>query len=118
MEDIRQNPVVFKIHNGTRRSDTHLCRSCRWAVHMQSALSNKERILCNATHRLEILEPVAHCSAYLDRTKPTLEEMQAIAWSLQTDKGGRTIGFMSPEDLRRRGDFNDCPPTSNPGFGA
>jgi hypothetical protein len=116
MENIYQNPVVLKVINGTRHGGTNLCLTCRNALHMQSAVTGKERILCNATQRFEVLEPVARCTGYLDRTKPTLMDMQEIAWSLQTDKGGRSIGFMSPEQLRERGVGTGTPP--NPGFGA
>lgn len=118
MDNIYQNPLVMKIHNGTRRSDVNLCLTCRQALHIQSSVSNKEQIRCNATTPFRILEPVYRCTGYLDRTKPTLMDMQEIAWTLHTDKGGRSIGFMSPEDLRRRGEGPNQVPAANPGFGA
>ena len=118
MDNVFQNPVVLKVHNGTLRGGSNLCLTCRYAHHSQSALSGKERILCTAmSPAMPLNEPVARCSSYLDRSRPSLIDMQEIAWSLQTDKVGRSIGFLSPDDLRRRGEGWSQPPTA-PGFGA
>lgn len=99
MDNIYQNPVVFKIHNGTIRSDINLCLSCRHA-HRTIGISGRESILCNANYQYKVKEAIAHCSHYLNKNLPTLTDMQEIAWTLMTDKGGRKIGFQSPEQRR------------------
>jgi len=100
MEDIYQNPVVFKIHRGTPRSDVNLCPSCRHCHRMVEA-TGRERVLCTANRIINMTQPIVECSLYINRTQPTLSDMQEIAWSLMTDKGGRKLGFQSPEQRRR-----------------
>lgn len=48
--------------------------------------------------------PVVECSAYSYRTKPSLREMEEIAWVLQTDKKRQQVGFVSSADWRRQHD--------------
>lgn len=116
MDNIFLNPLVAKVQNGTLRSDVNLCLSCRLAVHTQSALSNSETMLCTAVYGAprSMREPVARCSAYLDKSKPTLNDMHEVAWLVMTDKGGRKIGFLSPEELRERREGG--PPTGPHGY--
>ena len=113
MENVYQNPVVFKIHNGTVRSDTNLCASCRHCHRAVGSSSGRETLRCNLnyTYPITLREPVAHCNAYSNRNLPTLDQMMEIAWTLMTDKGGRKIGFQSPEDRR-----NDSRPPGQVGF--
>jgi hypothetical protein len=118
LENIFSNPVVLKVQNGTQRSDVNLCLSCRMALHIQSAQSSNEVLLCSASGQppLRISEPVGKCSGYLDKNQPTLYDLRDIAWTLMTDKGGRSLGFHSPEELRERNESKGEPP-SVPGFG-
>lgn len=115
MDNIFQNPIVDKIHNGTLRSDVNLCLSCRLAVHTKSAVSGRETMTCQAVYSAPrtMTGPVGFCTAYLDRTKPTLQDMNEVAWLVMTDKGGRKIGFLSPEELRER---SSGAPTPGHGF--
>jgi len=117
MQNLYSNPVVLKVINGTQRSDVHLCRTCSMGHHIQAANSGFELIRCMRFSPLVIQEPIARCSHYLDRTRPSLQAMEEIAWSLMTDKGGRSLGFLSPEELRRR-EPNSLPSAPTPGFGA
>jgi hypothetical protein len=103
--DIRSNPITLKVQNGTVRGDVNLCRSCRYALRKVGSITGSETVNCMAGHCGPLIrEPVAECSAYLDRCAHTLDEMMEIAWQLQTDKGGRKLGFLSPEQLRDRGE--------------
>lgn len=116
MENVFQNPVVVKVHNGTMHSEVHLCSTCRWAFHARSSESGMEIVGCQAMGRpIQIREKIGRCTHYLDRNHPTLDAMLDIAWSLMTDKGGRSLGFLSPEELRKRGEGTSQPPTI-PGF--
>jgi hypothetical protein len=109
MENLYNNPVVTKVRNGTVRGDADICRSCRYSLRTVGAHTQRMVVICNAVNPSRTLrEPVAVCSSFLDRTVPTLDEMNQIAWQLQTDKGGRKIGFLSPEQLSER--RRDSPP--------
>lgn len=99
MENVYHNPVVLKIHNGTVRGDVNLCLSCRFSHCTTSAQTGRDFIACNVnySHPIRMNEAVARCNQYQDKNKPTLSDMNEIAWTLMTDKGGRKIGFQSPE---------------------
>lgn len=104
MENVYQNPLVLKIHNGTVQSDKSICPSCRHSQHMISAQTGRERMICQRYYNpIEMREPIARCSQYSDKNAPTLSDMQDIAWTLMTDKGGRKIGFQSPEQREKGG---------------
>lgn len=110
MDDLWQNPVVMKVHGGTLPSTTNLCLTCSHAHHIQSGRSGHEVIRCMASHpALTLREPVARCTQYYDKTKPSLQAMQEVAWIVMTDKGGRKLGFLSPEEIRGR-DNSPHPP--------
>lgn len=112
MENIYHNPVVLKVENGTQRSDVNLCLSCRAALHVRAAQSSNEFLLCSASGNppMRLREPVGQCSHYQDKSKPSLYDMREVAWLVMTDKGGRSIGFLSPEELRQR--EQDSPPAA------
>lgn len=96
--------MVLKVHQGTVRSDVNLCPGCRFSFRTTGALTGRQTIVCNALHPpKQLREPIAQCSAFSDRTTPSLDQMEEIAWSLQTDKGGRSVGFLSPDETRQRG---------------
>lgn len=103
-EGLSKNNIVFKIQNATVRTDQpNLCSSCREALHTVGASSGRERIVCLASYNSPYVmtEPIAKCNTYRDKTKPSLDDMKDIAWSLQTDKGGKILGFKSPDQLRK-----------------
>lgn len=101
MENIYSNNVVIKIHNGTMRSDVNLCLTCRNGM-VRTFASGEKQVVCmaNYQHPLNMRQNVASCSAYFDKTSPTLDQMEQIAWTLMTDKGGRKLGFEPPERER------------------
>jgi hypothetical protein len=104
MEDIYANPVVLKIHGGTPRGDRNLCSTCRQCQRTKGMNSGRETALCFASgsQPRRLSEPMVECSSYSDKRTPDLFSMKEIAWSLMTDKGGRKIGFLSPEQVRER----------------
>lgn len=104
MENVYQNPVVFKIHNGTQQSTANLCANCRHAHRTVGAHIGQESVRCLVAYNsvVTLRGPIAACNMHSDRNLPTLSDMQEIAWSLMTDKGGRKIGFQSPEQRRER----------------
>ena len=98
MADLHSNSVVLKVLNGTQRSDVNLCTTCACA-HVLTVESGQRHIRCNQNYQnpLTLRQAVTQCSGYLDRTRPSLQQMQDIAWTLMTDKGGRKVGFARPE---------------------
>jgi hypothetical protein len=95
---IHDNSIVIKVHNGTHRSDTDLCATCRHAHRFTGALTGRERGFCDfPSTMIELKEPVAECTAFKDRNAVTLSAMEDIAWTLMTDRGGKTIGFKAPK---------------------
>ena len=113
MENVASNPLVLRVQEGTQRGDVNLCSTCRLALHIKAAQSGAETLICLASPppHLRITQPVGRCTGYLDRTQPTLWDMQQIAWQLMTDKGGRKIGFLSPEEFENR---RNSPPSAPP----
>jgi hypothetical protein len=43
--------------------------------------------------------PVTFCSRYHDRSKPTLLDMQEVAWVLRSDPRRRQVGFVHASKL-------------------
>lgn len=105
MEDVYQNSVVFKVRNGTERGDENLCASCANCHHFREGATGRETVSCHANYQnpMRLRGPIARCNRYIDARRPTLNQMVEIAWQVETSKTGKTIGFISPDDLRRRG---------------
>jgi hypothetical protein len=64
-------------------------------------------------HPMFLRSGMSECNRYDDQRRPAIWEMKEIAWQLMTDKGGKSIGFISAEDLKKR----NMPPPNIPGFG-
>ena len=109
MKPVSNSHIVFKIHQGTQREDENLCRTCANAHTYTEAWTGNEVIRClRLPDRSAVLRgPVSKCNIYYDRTKPSLNAMEGIAWEVRTDKKGTTIGFISPEELNKRRRFDD-----------
>jgi hypothetical protein len=106
VENLYNNPIVVKIMDGTPRSDVNLCRTCRNCKITVGALTGKETYTCRVFYeRIEDrTEPASSCNKYDDKRQPSIENMEEIAWTLHADKGGRKVGFLSPEELKKKED--------------
>lgn len=96
------------VHNGTPvHNGPSLCRSCRFATVVSGTRLDEEMVVCSNLSRPNdlIRFKVVQCSAYNDKSKPSLDAMQTIAWALCTDKSGRKIGFLSPHEAKQREDI-------------
>lgn len=89
--------IELKIHQGTGRlTGTSLCRSCCESHVMRDR--GGERVLCTANRQeFRVAEPVTECSAYRNKSLPSLYDMREIAWELKTNKQGKTMGFSPPK---------------------
>ena len=95
--------MPFKIHGGTaNHSNSTLCSSCRHATIVKGRALRDEIIECSCLDDdTRITFAVTSCTQYSDRSRPSLYDMEDLAWILRTDKKTKTIGFVRPSELRR-----------------
>ena len=48
---------------------------------------------------------VTFCNAYVDRTHPSIRDMEEIAWLLRSDTRRNQMGFVRASDLKTRDRF-------------
>lgn len=93
----------LKIRGGTvQHGEPSLCLSCKHATVVKGQSLRHEVVECgqlSSDHNL-IGFPVASCSGYVDRTHPSLREMEEIAWILRTDPKRKQIGFVHSRELK------------------
>lgn len=103
------NGPQFKIHGGTTKEDQEpLCSSCRMGVSVQGRAVGEQLRYCSALERMMPMH-VTKCSSYDDKRVPSRWDMEQIAWVLSTTQSGanRKIGFISPQERRRREDAGE-----------
>ena len=93
-------PLV-KIQAGTRSDGTRLCDTCHSGTIMRGAADSDETVYCSQINQRLVPTRVVECNRYQDRTKPTLWDMEQIAWILVTRGAGKQIGFMSAADWQK-----------------
>ena len=94
-----------KVKHGTPiHHKPSLCLSCRNATVVKGLAESEMIVYCSALPaRYDILHhSVDQCSKYDDRRHPPpLAIMSKIAWPIVTDRSGKKIGFMSPQDYNK-----------------
>jgi hypothetical protein len=118
MENIHINPIAQRIQDGTVFGGRDMCASCRWAIRRQSAVTGRTDTRCSSLNPARpepIVTKIATCTAYLAKGQLSLHEMSEVAWVIET-KGGKHIGFLTPEELRRRNMMDNPPPRGPMGF--
>lgn len=93
----------LKIHGGTvENGATTLCATCRFATIVKGRSLSDEIVDCaKLSESTRVTFTVTSCSAYADRRRAALHEMEEIAWILRSDAKKNTIGFVKASDLRR-----------------
>lgn len=78
--------TVIKVRNGTPKTATSLCISCRHATVIKGS-NFQYMIRC---HQIEktIDFPVSECSTYDNKAHPQMYQMEEIAWIVQTRNRG------------------------------
>lgn len=78
--------TVIKVRDGTPKTATSLCVSCRYATVIKGS-NFQYMIRC---HRIEqmVRFPVSECSEYENKSMPTQYDMEQIAWIVQTRNRG------------------------------
>lgn len=73
------------------------CNTCQYAQIMTT--KNDHRVWChNLNHAVP---PIEQCSSYTRKGEMDMWEMKAQAWILEVKKG-KTIGFLSPTDAKKK----------------
>ena len=93
-----------KVQGGTAANDEpSLCVTCRYATIIKGARLRDEITQCELLYgRVPIRFPVTSCSGYSDKRRPSVREMEDIAWILQSDAKKNEIGFVRASSLKAR----------------
>lgn len=101
----------IKVKGGTRSPDAlRLCDTCKHSAIRRGPADSQEDVECRVFSR-RVSFRVVECPSYHPSNHPWIHEMESIAWIVQTDRLGRTVGFRHPSD----DDRSQRPPA---GFGA
>ncbi|HUE87876.1 MAG TPA: hypothetical protein VMO26_17525 [Vicinamibacterales bacterium] len=98
----------LKINGGTaNHTEPSLCLTCRHATVVRGRTLGDEIIECGylSGPNRRMAFPVTFCNAYVDRTHPTVREMEEIAWVLRTDAKRNQVGFVRASDLKPKDRF-------------
>lgn len=93
---------MIKIRNGTaNESEASKCLSCRNATVIRGRSASERFISCGIIGAREsarsLPRHVTECSEHDPKDTPSLLDMRAIAWTLETDKSRGKIGFAPPK---------------------
>ena len=84
----------LKINNGTPLGNAHLCRGC---AHGQFTTGYRETdvlVICASSEPSRLVPfPVHECTAYWDRNRPGLAQMQKYALNFAHDRRKSVAGF-------------------------
>lgn len=97
-----------KIRGGTvNHGEPSLCLTCRWATIVKGPSLQDEIVECGQLYsgHSRITFPVNSCTAYSDRRRASLREMEEIAWILRSDSRRNSIGFVPARRLRAKDRF-------------
>ena len=92
----------IKIRGGTvDHGQRSLCETCRSATIIRGAKLGDEIVECDrlSYRNQRVLFPVISCSGYRDRNRPSLREMEEIAWVLRSDPHRNQVGFVRSSRL-------------------
>ena len=97
-----------KIRGGTaNHTEPSLCLTCRFATVVKGQRLRDDIVECaqlSYNHR-RITFPVTSCSDYSDRRRPSVREMEEIAWVLRSDPKKNEMGFVKASELRPKDRF-------------
>ena len=93
----------FKIRGGTvKEGGTSLCLICRHATIVEGTSLHQRIVECSelSSRHCRITFPVTSCTRFSDRNRPSLREMEDIAWILRTDPRRNQVGFVHARQLK------------------
>lgn len=87
------------VKNGTPLHGGPLCETCVYAHVRRGFRESEMLVICVAQDpALRVPFPVRECSVYRDKTRPSMYEMEKIAWILAPRGPKRAAGFVSVAD--------------------
>jgi hypothetical protein len=94
----------LRIRGGTaNHSEPSLCLTCRFATIIQGSRLRDEIVECGRlSDQSRITFRVTACTGYVDRTHPSIRDMEEIAWVLRSDPKRNEIGFVKASALKPR----------------
>jgi len=93
----------FKIRGGTVKEwGSSLCLTCRQATIVEGTSLHQRIVECSEllSRDCRITFPVTSCTKFADRNRPSLREMEEIAWILRTDPRRNQVGFVHARQLK------------------
>src|SRR5918996_2221987 len=92
----------FKITGGTvDHGEPSLCSTCRFATIIKGQRLRDEIVECSRlSDHARIPFCVSSCTAYSDRRRASIHEMEEIAWILRSDPRRNEIGFVQARQLK------------------
>lgn len=87
-----ESNIKLRIEQGTGRlTGRPLCFSCSHAAVREGDIT------CHYySDTVVVRKAIFNCSVYNNKSIPSLHDMREIAWTLGTNKGGKSIGFKPP----------------------
>jgi hypothetical protein len=91
-----------KIRGGTvNHGEPSLCATCRFATIIKGQRLRDEIVECSRlSDHARIQFRVSSCTAYSDRRRASIYEMEEIAWILRSDPRRNEIGFVQARTLK------------------
>ncbi len=84
------------VKNGTPMHGPSLCESCSRGHIARGYRATEVVVICDALYRDHLVPfPIRECTHYLDKNRRDLEEMEEIAWILETGGTKRKTGFVA-----------------------
>jgi hypothetical protein len=90
--------MKIKVRDGTVKHNKNICKECSFYFGMVDDRGELSMCQYDSPAR-KLHSPVYKCTGFSQKYAVSLIAMLQIAWVLQTDKGGRKIGFKPYKDL-------------------
>jgi hypothetical protein len=82
------------VKNGTPLDGPALCETCSYAFIRLGYRVGEEVVMCRWTEPVTRVEfRVRECTAYHDKTRPNMYQMEQLAWIVSPDRSKELTGF-------------------------
>jgi hypothetical protein len=89
-----------KVYGGTPVGNESRCDTCTNARIIQGYAESERIVFCDAMYpTTRIPFNVRQCSMYEDKRLPEFEEMEKVAWQIQSKHAGHQAGFVLLSDI-------------------
>lgn len=93
--------VTIKVDGGTaQHGEDNLCGRCNYYQEIITRNGQDFR-RCNCMER-RLVDKVVSCNKFSDASKPSLYDMQQIAWVVTPETKKGPVGFMTPAEYRQK----------------